>query len=119
MAEHGGFLACKDRQLLLVPYYIFVLGPLQGVLFLHVISQRAHLSSKVVSPNIFGSALQSLLGLWVLRGRAGHAKSCSTHCRGSTTSVVVSSSSSAERRPGTTQLSEGEDVLRRGAWEVG
>lgn len=29
MAEHTGFLACNSRQLLLVPWYVFLLGPLQ------------------------------------------------------------------------------------------
>lgn len=80
MAEHRGFHACKGRQLLLVPYYVSLQGPLHGDFFLHVISLCAHCSSKVVCRHIFGSALQSLLGLWVLRGGAGHAKSCSTHC---------------------------------------
>lgn len=115
MAEHRAFLACKDKQLLLVPYYVFLLG----ALFLHVTSQCAHRGSKIVSPHIFVSALQSLPGLWVLRGRAGQAKSCSTHCRGAATSVVVSGSSSAEGRPGTAQPSEEEDVLWREAREAG
>lgn len=52
MAEHRGFHACKDRQLLLVPYYVSLQGLQHGVFFLHVISLCAHCSSKVVSLHI-------------------------------------------------------------------
>lgn len=70
-------------------------------------------------PPHFWECMRSLLGLWVLRGRAGRAKSCSTHRQGAATSVVVSGSSSAARRPGTMWLSKRKDVLQQGVWEAG
>lgn len=82
-------------------------------------SRCAYRITRAVSPHAFGSALQSLPEQWVLRGKAGHAKSCSTRCRGAAASFVVSDSSAAEGRPGITQLSDGKDVLRREAWEAG